>query len=62
MKYKELKNLYYGNQEDYAKEYLNRFDSEEAVKIPFDIGKKQAFFLQNTEVLTLAYNIAKLDK
>lgn len=62
MEYKELKSLSYGNEEDYAKEYLRRFESEHAVKIGFFIGERQAFFLQNVEVMTLAYKIAKLDK
>lgn len=62
MAYKELKSLYYGTDEAYAQEYLNRFNSPEAIKLNFYIGKSQAFFLQNTEVLMLAYRIAKLDK
>ncbi len=62
MPYKELKSLYYGNNEIYAQEYLNRFNSEETIKINFQIGERQAFFLQNTEVMTFAYKIAKLDK
>lgn len=62
MSYKELKSLYYGDNEVYVQEYLNRFNSEEAKRINFHIGENQAFFLQNTEVMTLAYKIAKLDK
>ncbi len=62
MSYKELKSLYYGSDEIYVKEYLNRFNSDEAVKLDFTIGENQAFFLQNAEVMTLAYKIQKLDK
>lgn len=62
MKYKELKSLYYGSNEIYAQEYLNRFNSELTVKLSFYIGENQAFFMQNAEVMTLAYHIAKLDK
>ena len=62
MSYKELKSLYFGDNDVYAQEYLNRLNSEETIKINFDIGENQAFFLQNTEVMTLAYKIAKLDK
>ncbi len=62
MAYKELKSLYYGDNEIYAQEYLNRFNSDESVKINFRIGENQAFFLQNAEVLTVAYKIARLDK
>ena len=62
LSYTELKSLYYKSNELYAQEYLNRFNSEEAVKINFQIGKRQSFFLQNAEVMTLAYQIAKVDK
>ena len=62
MSYKELKSLYYGDNENYAKEYLNRFNSEEVIKLDFYIGTNQVFFMENAEVLKLAFNIAKLDK
>lgn len=60
--YTELKNFYYGDEKEYAKEYLNRFDSENAVKIDFCIGENQAFFIRNVDVMTLAFEIATLDK
>ena len=62
MAYKDLKTLYYGNNENYAKEYMNRFNSEETIKLNFYIGENQAFFIQNAEVWKIAFNIAKLDK
>ena len=62
MAYKDLKTLYYGNNENYAKEYMNRFNSEETIKLNFFIGEKQAFFIQNAEVWKIAFNIANLDK
>ncbi|MBQ8539936.1 MAG: Fic family protein [Clostridia bacterium] len=62
MSYKELKSLYYGNNEIYAQEYLNRFNSEETIKLNFYIGENQAFFMENSEVMKMAFNIAKLDK
>ena len=62
MSYKELKSLYYGNNEIYAQEYLNRLNSEETIRINFQIGQNQAFFVQNAEVMMLAYKIAKADK
>lgn len=62
MAYKDLKTLYYGNNENYAKEYMNRFNSEETIKLNFFIGENQAFFIQNAEVWKIAFNIAKLDK
>lgn len=62
MAYKELKSLYYGNNEDYAKEYLNRFNSQETIKLNFYIGENQAFFLENAQVMKIAFDILKLDK
>ena len=62
MAYIELNKLYYGNNETYAQEYLNRFNCDDCVKIQFFIGEHQAFFLQNAEVMNLAYKIARLDK
>ena len=55
LNYKELKSLYYGNNEVYAQEYLNRFNSDDAVKMDFNIGTNQAFFLQNTQVMTMEF-------
>ena len=62
MSYKELKSLYYGSNEDYANEYLKRFNSEETVKLNFYIGDKQLFFLEYAEVMKIAFYISKLDK
>ncbi len=62
MSYTELKKIYYGDSEAYAAEYIKRFHSEECVKLNFKIGENQAFFLENTEVMRLAYKIARLDK
>ena len=62
MSYKELKSLFYGDANIYAQEYNKRFNSEEAIKLDFYIGENQAFFLNNAEVLTVAYKIQKLDK
>lgn len=62
MAYTELKKFYYGDEKEYAQEYLNRFNSENTVKINFYIGENQAFFIRNVDVMTLAYEIATLDK
>ena len=40
MPYVELKKLHYIDSEEYAKEYLSRFASEEAVKLDFYIKEK----------------------
>ena len=62
MAYTELKKFYYGDEKVYVQEYLNRFDSENTVKIDFYIGENQAFFVRNVDVMTLAFEIATLDK
>lgn len=62
MPYKELKSLYYGDNAIYAQEYLNRFNSENTVKLNFYIGEHQAFFVETTDVMKIAFNIAKMDK
>lgn len=61
MSYKELKSLYYRDNEVYAKEYLDRFNSEKSIKLNFFIGENQAFFMENVEVYKLAYHIATLN-
>lgn len=62
MAYQQLGKLYYKDPGLYAREYKARFESEDTVKLDFFISNNQAFFVQNTEVLGLAYGIAKLDK
>lgn len=62
MGYRELKSLFYSDKESYTKEYLSRFHSEDAVILNFAIGKYQAFFLQNAQVMKLAFEIEKTDK
>lgn len=62
MAYQLLGKLYYGDQSVYAQTYKARFCSADAVKLDFNVSQRPAFFLQNTEVLRLAYDIAKLDK
>ena len=55
MPYELLGKLYYGDQNAYAQAYRARFDSEDAVRLDFSVAGNQAFFVQNTEVLKLAY-------
>jgi Fic family protein len=62
MAYLLLGKLYYSNQSEYAQTYKMRFESDDTIKLNFFIAQKQAFFVQNTEVLKLAYEIVKLDK
>ncbi len=62
MAYRELKKYYYESNENYAREYLERFNSENTVRINFQIGDKQAFFIQTVDVMKFAFEIVKLDK
>jgi Fic family protein len=62
MPYKELKSLYYGDNAIYAQEYLNRFNSENTVKLNFYIGEHRAFFTETVDVMKIAFNIARMDK
>ena len=60
--YKELKKLYYGDQEIYRETYMQRFSSDNTVRLGFDIAGYQAFFVQCDDVINLTYQILKLDK
>ena len=62
MAYVAMSKIYYHGQAEYAAEYKKRFASPDAVRLPFQVGGKPAFFLQNAEAFRLAYEIAKLDK
>ncbi len=62
MAYELLGKLYYRDRDAYKRVYEERISSEDAVELDFFIGDRQAFFLQNTEVMKLAYGIARLDK
>lgn len=62
MAYQLLGKLYYKDQSVYAQTYKSRFESEDTVKLDFLVSQKPAFFIQNTEVMKLAYDIVKLDK
>lgn len=62
MAYQLLGKLYYGDQSVYVQTYKSRFHSEDAIRLDFLVAQKPAFFIQNTEVMKLAYDIVKLDK
>lgn len=62
MAYQTLGKLYYIDQGTYMQEYKTRISSEDTIKLDFLIANKPAFFLQNAEVMKLAYDIVKLDK
>lgn len=62
MTYRELKKLYYENQETYKETYIQRFSSDNSVRLEFDVAGYQAFFVQCSDVINLTYQILKLDK
>lgn len=62
MAYQELKKIYYKDQSSYVPTYQERFQSEDAVHLDFDIAGYPAFFLETKEVLRLAVDILKKDK
>lgn len=62
MAYKELKKIYYGDQEAYRTTYMQRYSSENSVHLDFDVAGYQAFFVQCEEVINLTIQILKLDK
>lgn len=62
MPYKELKKLYYGDQETYKSTYDQRFSSENTIRLDFDVAGYQAFFVQCPDVFNLSYQIMRLDK
>ncbi|MCF0111098.1 MAG: Fic family protein, partial [Erysipelotrichaceae bacterium] len=62
MIYQSLKKLYYAKPDEYMRIYKSRFECEDTVHLEFCVNKKQVFFTLNSEVMGLAYDIAKLDK
>ena len=62
MAYKELKKIYYEDQESYRATYMQRYSSENSVHLDFDVAGYQAFFVQCEEVINLTIQILKLDK
>lgn len=62
MKYKKLSSIYYQNEAEYVAEYNRRITGADCVKIDFQIGKNQAFFLRNCDIYEMAFEIARLDK
>ena len=62
MSYKVLGKLFFGDQKVYTETYKLRFDSDCTIKLNFLVSGHQAFFVQSQEVMSLAYDIMKLDK
>lgn len=62
MPYKELTKLYYGDEAEYKKTYMQRLSSENAIHLDFNVAGYQTFFLQCEDVINLSLDIYKLDK
>jgi len=62
MAYKELKKLYYEDQNTYRETFMQRFSADSTVHLDFDIAGYQSFFFQCDDVITLTYQILTLDK
>ncbi len=60
--YDSLEKIYYKNQQDYQKIYEERFNSVQAKHIDFCIGNNKAFFIENSDVINLVFEILKNDK
>ena len=62
MNYIELPKLYYADKENYEVEYQRRFTSPDTTRLNFRVKGNNAFFVQNTEVSNLVFQILKTDK
>lgn len=62
MKYDSLQKLFFKQPNDYHSIYHNRFNSEYAIHLDFDIQGFPAFYLRTPESIDLLLNIHKMDK
>ena len=62
MAYMDLRKLFFIDEERYRKTFSDRFYSENAIRLDFDIAGNQAFFVQCDEVIRQVYSILTLDK
>ena len=62
MTYKDLRKLYYEDRESYENIFVERFNSDSAVRLDFDIAGQPSFFVQCDDVIRLTYHILTLDK
>ena len=61
MKYTVLSKLFYQNKKDYEQMYQQRFHSEYAVHLDFEVGGNPAFFVQTPEVFQMLTNILRMN-
>ena len=62
MEYKELRKIYFQNDEEYNNEYAARYNSRNAFHLDFLIGNNPAFYEVNMEVQKLMLHILRTDK
>jgi len=62
MEYKELRKVYFQNDEEYNNEYAARYNSRNAFHLDFLIGNNPAFYEVNMEVQKLMLHILRTDK
>ena len=62
MAYTDLRKLYYVSEDEYKRAYSERFNSPAATRLDFTIAGRQAFFVQNDDVISKMYSILRLDK
>jgi Fic family protein len=62
MNYIDLLRYSYKDKNEYIAEYKKRFYSTDAIKLNFKINDNQAFFVQNTYISNLMFNILRADK
>lgn len=62
MSRKTLKALFHMGVKDYKEEYERRFNDEDTIHLPVNIGENPAFICQTPEIYKRIINIARLDK
>ena len=61
MEYQVLQKVYYKSRNDYERIYQERFNSEYAVHLDFDIKGAPAFFVQTPEIISMLTDILRMN-
>ena len=62
MSRKNLKALFHMNLAEYKNEYSRRFNDEDTIHLPINIGEYPAFICQTPEIYKMIVNIERMDK
>ncbi len=62
MAYKDLRKIYYEDRETHEYTFRERFSSDTAIHLDFDVAGKLCFFVQCDDVIKLTYQVLTLDK